>query len=101
MPKRLRLDHLLVERGFFSSREQAQRAIMAGGVKIGTRVASKASELVGGDTTIDVATPAKYVSRGGLKLEGALEHFQIEISGKTALDIGASTGGFSDCLLQY
>jgi 23S rRNA (cytidine1920-2'-O)/16S rRNA (cytidine1409-2'-O)-methyltransferase len=100
MAKRSRLDLLLVERGLFPSREQAQRAIMAGNIKIGTRVASKASELVGTDTDIDVAAPPKYVGRGGLKLEGALDYFQIDVTGKTALDIGASTGGFTDCLLQ-
>ena len=100
MPKRSRLDHLLVERGLFPSREQAQRAIMAGDIRIGTRVASKASELVGGDAAIDVATRPKYVSRGGLKLDGALDYFGIDVNAKTTLDIGASTGGFTDCLLQ-
>src|SRR3982750_2726641 len=100
MPKKFRLVELLVEQRLFSSREQAQRAIMAGNVKIGTRVASKASELVGTDAAIEVASPPKYVGRGGLKLEAALDYFQIDVIGKTALDIGASTGGFTDCLLQ-
>ena len=100
MPKKPRLDQLLVSRGLFASREQAQRAIMAGEVKIGTDTAMKASQLVGPDAEIDVATPAKYVGRGGLKLEGALDHFHIDVANKIALDIGASTGGFTDCLLQ-
>ncbi len=100
MPKKSRLDQLLVARGTFTSREQAQRAIMAGEIRIGTRVASKASELVSPDAEISATAPPKYVGRGGLKLEGALDHFQIDVAGKIALDIGASTGGFTDCLLQ-
>jgi len=100
MPKKSRLDQFLVSAGHFHSREQAQRAIMAGEIKIGTRVASKASELVQPDVEISVASPPKYVGRGGLKLEGALDSFQIDVPGKVALDIGASTGGFTDCLLQ-
>ena len=73
---------------------------MAGEVKIGTETALKASQTVGPDADISVATPAKYVGRGGLKLEGALDHFHIDVAGQIALDIGASTGGFTDCLLQ-
>jgi 23S rRNA (cytidine1920-2'-O)/16S rRNA (cytidine1409-2'-O)-methyltransferase len=98
--KKSRLDQALVARGFFASREQAQRAIMAGEIKIGTRVAAKASETVAPEADLTVATPPKYVGRGGLKLEGALDAFGIDASGKTVLDIGASTGGFTDCLLQ-
>jgi 23S rRNA (cytidine1920-2'-O)/16S rRNA (cytidine1409-2'-O)-methyltransferase len=100
MPKKSRLDQTLVARGSFASREQAQRAIMAGEIKVGTRIASKASELVESDAEITAAVPPKYVGRGGLKLEGALDHFDIDPNGKIALDIGASTGGFTDCLLQ-
>lgn len=100
MSKKLRLDQLLVGGGFFASREQAQRAVMAGEVKIGTEVASKPSQLVDPDAEIAVKAPPKFVGRGGLKLEGALDHFKIDIAGKAALDIGASTGGFTDCLLQ-
>lgn len=100
MPKKVRLDQVLVGNGFFSSREQAQRAVMAGEVKIGTTVASKPSQLVDPSAEIAVAAPPKFVGRGGLKLEGALEHFRIDVSGKVGLDIGASTGGFTDCLLQ-
>ena len=100
MPKRSRLDTTLVTRGLFASREQAQSAIMAGQVKIGTRVALKPSELLGADDQIEIAELPKYVGRGGLKLEGALDFFGISVRGEIAVDIGASTGGFTDCLLQ-
>jgi 23S rRNA (cytidine1920-2'-O)/16S rRNA (cytidine1409-2'-O)-methyltransferase len=100
MPKRSRLDNSLVARGFFTSREQAQRAILAGEVKIGTRVAAKASETVFETDDITVKEAPRFVGRGGLKLEGALDHFRIDVRENVALDIGASTGGFTDCLLQ-
>ncbi|HEV3410320.1 MAG TPA: TlyA family RNA methyltransferase [Chthoniobacterales bacterium] len=100
MPKRARLDNTLVERGLFPSREQAQRATMAGQVRTGDRVLAKSSELVAPDAELSVEAPDKYVGRGGLKLEGALDHFRVDPSGQTCLDIGASTGGFTDCLLQ-
>ena len=100
MSKKLRLDHLLVEKGLFASREQAQRAIMAGEVKVGTRTAAKPSQLLEPEAAIAVRPARKYVGRGALKLEGALHHFGIDVYGKIALDIGASTGGFTDCLLQ-
>jgi 23S rRNA (cytidine1920-2'-O)/16S rRNA (cytidine1409-2'-O)-methyltransferase len=100
MAKKLRIDNLLVERGLFESRESAQRSIMAGEVKIGEQVASKSSQLVDLDAAVTVAEPQRYVGRGGQKLEGALDHFQIDVKDKVALDIGASTGGFTDCLLQ-
>jgi 23S rRNA (cytidine1920-2'-O)/16S rRNA (cytidine1409-2'-O)-methyltransferase len=100
MSLKSRLDTFLVERGDFSSREQAQRAIMAGEIKIGTRVAAKASEQVTASDVVEVKAAQKYVGRGGLKLEGALDAFRLEVTGKMALDIGASTGGFTDCLLQ-
>jgi len=100
MPKKSRLDQLLVGQGFFSSREQARRAILAGHVSIGTRVAAKPSEMFDEQTPIAVKPIRKYVGRGALKLESALDHFKIDVHGKTALDIGASTGGFTDCMLQ-
>jgi 23S rRNA (cytidine1920-2'-O)/16S rRNA (cytidine1409-2'-O)-methyltransferase len=100
MSKKLRLDQLLVGRGLFASREQARRAILAGEVSVATRVANKPSELLGEQTAIAVKPTRKYVGRGALKLEAALEHFHIDLQGKTALDIGASTGGFTDCVLQ-
>ena len=100
MPKKLRLDQLLVGRGFFPSREQARRAILAGEVSVATRVADKPSELLDEQTAVAVKPTRKYVGRGALKLEPALDHFDIDLQGKTAVDIGASTGGFTDCMLQ-
>src|SRR5437588_8605482 len=100
MPKKLRLDQLLVGKGLFASREQARRAIMAGDIMVGTRTAAKPSELLEEETKITVKPTRKYVGRGALKLEAALDHFNINVGKKTALDIGASTGGFTDCMLQ-
>ena len=100
MPKKLRLDQLLVGKGLFPSREQARRAVMAGNVKVGTRIAVKASELLEKEAPISIKPTAKYVGRGALKLESALDYFKIDVRGKRALDIGASTGGFTDCMLQ-
>ena len=98
--KKSRLDRVLVAKGLFASREQAQRAVMAGEVKVGTRIAAKPSQLLEPDVAITVKPTRKYVGRGALKLESALNYFKIDIHGKVALDIGASTGGFTDCLLQ-
>lgn len=100
MSKKARLDVVLVEQGLFASREQAQRAVMAGEVTLADQVLNKSSILVPRDAELSVATPPKYVGRGGLKLEGALDHFAVAPAGAIALDIGASTGGFTDCLLQ-
>ncbi|MFN2623799.1 MAG: TlyA family RNA methyltransferase [Chthoniobacterales bacterium] len=99
--KKTRLDILLVDRGFFPSREQAQRAIMAGEVRVGEGLIDKASAKIKADAAITIDSSPTYVGRGGLKLEGALRHFGISVAGITALDIGASTGGFTDCLLQH
>src|SRR4051812_20877307 len=99
--KKSRLDLFLVERGFFPSREQAQRAIMAGEVRVGDEIVDKASVTVANGAVVSVQAQSRYVGRGGLKLEGALEHFGIGAAGTIALDIGASTGGFTDCLLQH
>ena len=96
-----RLDQLLVARGFFESREKAQRAIMAGAVSIGEQRADKAGTKVAEDAAISVKAAERYVGRGGLKMEGALAAFGIDPTGATCLDIGASTGGFTDCLLQH
>src|SRR4051794_35142857 len=101
MAKGIRLDQALVERGFFPSRHQAQSAIMAGAVNIDGQVARKASDLVRAEHEISIATRSRYVGRGGTKLEGAIAHFRIVCEGRVALDIGASTGGFTDCLLQH
>jgi 23S rRNA (cytidine1920-2'-O)/16S rRNA (cytidine1409-2'-O)-methyltransferase len=84
----------------FPSREQARRAILAGEVRVATRVADKPSELLEEQTAVVIKPTRKYVGRGALKLESALEHFPVDLMGKTALDIGASTGGFTDCMLQ-
>ena len=100
MAKKSRLDQLLVGRGLFPSREQARRAILAGEVSVATRVVDKPSELLDEETAISVKPARKYVGRGALKLEAALDHFQVALHGKIALDIGASTGGFTDCMLQ-
>jgi 23S rRNA (cytidine1920-2'-O)/16S rRNA (cytidine1409-2'-O)-methyltransferase len=100
MSKRIRIDTLLVERGLFESRESAQRALMAGEVKVGENVVAKASQMFDPDAPVTIAEAPRYVGRGGLKLEGALDHFQIDVKDKIGLDIGASTGGFTDCLLQ-
>jgi 23S rRNA (cytidine1920-2'-O)/16S rRNA (cytidine1409-2'-O)-methyltransferase len=96
-----RLDQALVERGICESRERAKRAILAGQVRINAQSAHKPSDTVkpGDEITLDAGE--KYVSRGGHKLEHALHHFQLDVTGLTALDLGASTGGFTDCLLQH
>jgi 23S rRNA (cytidine1920-2'-O)/16S rRNA (cytidine1409-2'-O)-methyltransferase len=100
MAKRFRLDAVLTERGLFPSREQAQRAIMAGEIKINDRIAMKSSLLVDPNVAVEIETPHQFVSRGGLKLAAALTDFNIDPTGKVGLDVGASTGGFTDCLLQ-
>jgi 23S rRNA (cytidine1920-2'-O)/16S rRNA (cytidine1409-2'-O)-methyltransferase len=101
MPKKLRLDQLLVGKGLFASRERARQAVMAGEVIVGTRIAAKPSELLDERAAITVKPSRKYVGRGALKLEAALDHFNIDVHNKTALDIGASTGGFTDCMVQH
>jgi 23S rRNA (cytidine1920-2'-O)/16S rRNA (cytidine1409-2'-O)-methyltransferase len=95
-----RLDQALVERGLCASREQAKRAILAGQVRVNAQTARKPSDAVKPGDTLTVAVPEKFVSRGGLKLEHALEYFHVDVAGQTAIDLGASTGGFTDCLLQ-
>src|SRR6266436_9182966 len=95
-----RLDSALVERGLCESREKAKRAIMAGRVRINQQIAQKPSDPVGTSDELDLVRGEKYVSRGGLKLEEALVRFRLEVAGLSALDLGASTGGFTDCLLQ-
>ncbi len=97
----IRLDQALVERGLCESREKAKRAIMAGAVRINDRPAHKPSETIAPADQLALVAGERYVSRGGLKLERALEHFQLNVSGRTAIDLGASTGGFTDCLLQH
>ena len=104
MPKisRTRLDKLLLERGVVSSRERAQALILAGKVLVNEQKIEKAGANVEPDCAIRLlGEDLRYVSRGGLKLEKALHHWQIDVTGRTCLDIGASTGGFTDCLLQH
>jgi 23S rRNA (cytidine1920-2'-O)/16S rRNA (cytidine1409-2'-O)-methyltransferase len=97
-----RLDLLVVERGLAESREKAQAMILAGEVRVNGERSEKAGAQIVEDARIEVSgTSAKYASRGGMKLEGALQDFGIEVGGRICLDIGSSTGGFTDCLLQH
>jgi len=95
-----RLDLLLVERGLAQSREKARALILAGQVLVHGQKIDKAGHSVSIDSKIELLESPKYVGRGGLKLEAALDHFRIQTAGKVCLDIGSSTGGFTDCLLQ-
>src|SRR5438034_5573002 len=98
--KKVRADLLLVQRGLVESREKAQRLILAGKVMRDNQPVSKPGQLLNQDAALQVAEKLQYVSRGGWKLEKALDEFHVDVSGKVALDAGASTGGFTDCLLQ-
>jgi 23S rRNA (cytidine1920-2'-O)/16S rRNA (cytidine1409-2'-O)-methyltransferase len=102
LPKdKIRLDLLLVQRGLAESRETAKRMIMAGQVEVDKALADKPGHLIPISSHISLKTPpSPYVSRGGQKLEAALEQFSVDVRGDTLLDVGASTGGFTDCLLQ-
>ncbi len=95
-----RLDQALVERGLCDSREKAKRAILANTVRVNQQPARKASDPVKPSDQVSLAVAEKYVSRGGHKLEHGLKHFGLDVAGCTAVDLGASTGGFTDCLLQ-
>jgi 23S rRNA (cytidine1920-2'-O)/16S rRNA (cytidine1409-2'-O)-methyltransferase len=96
-----RVDVLLVEKGLCESREQAKRLILAGEVRIGDRVVDKPGQKLAEDAALEVREKPKFVGRGGIKLEGALEAFGIDPTGWVCIDVGASTGGFTDCLLQH
>lgn len=98
--KKDRADALLVSRGLCDSREQAKRLILAGEVRTGDRVVDKPSMALAPDAPLEVKEKLRYVGRGGLKLEGALDAFEINPEGWVCIDVGASTGGFTDCLLQ-
>ena len=100
MAERLRADRLLVERGLFESRAKAQAAIEAGLVRAGGKPVRKASEEIATDSEIEASPAHPYVSRGGLKLAPALNHFGFDPAGRVSLDVGASTGGFTDVLLR-
>lgn len=98
--KKDRIDTLLVTRGLCDSREQAKRLVLAGEVRSGDRIIDKPSTKLAEDAPLEVKEKLRYVGRGGLKLEGALDAFQINPHGWVCIDVGASTGGFTDCLLQ-
>ncbi|HBA83448.1 MAG TPA: TlyA family rRNA (cytidine-2'-O)-methyltransferase [Verrucomicrobia bacterium] len=97
----MRLDQLLVARGLVESREKAQRLIRAGKVRVGGRPAAKPGHEYPDDAILEVEAPERFVSRGGEKLEEAFRQFQPAVEGLVCLDVGASTGGFTDCLLQH
>ena len=100
--KRVRLDTLLSDRGLFSSRSRAAASVLAGDVVLlpERRRAEKPGQMVSEDVELEVASPPPFVSRGGIKLANALDAWGIDVDGRGALDVGASTGGFTDCLLQ-
>ena len=100
MATRVRLDRLLVEKGLVESREKAIRLILAGEVLIDGQRVDKAGSLIPTDADVDIRGRSPYVSRGGEKLVHALERFGIAVKGRTCIDVGSSTGGFTDCLLQ-
>jgi 23S rRNA (cytidine1920-2'-O)/16S rRNA (cytidine1409-2'-O)-methyltransferase len=95
-----RLDRWMTEHGLADNRQKAQALIMAGAVLVDGQKALKAGQAVGEDARVEVTARPRYVSRGGLKLEGALKHFGIDVNGFVCADFGSSTGGFTDCLLQ-
>lgn len=96
----MRADVLLVERGLAETRERARQLIMAGRARVGTLTLVKPAQMLDSTVEIEVTEPERYVSRGGYKLEGALDAFGIDVAGLRCMDLGASTGGFTDCLLQ-
>ncbi len=98
--RRTRLDRFLVEHGLVETRQKAQAVIMAGLVQVDGKKVDKAGALVPRDSAAEVLETPRYVGRGGLKLEAALDRFNWEVPGKIFLDVGSSTGGFVDCLLQ-
>jgi 23S rRNA (cytidine1920-2'-O)/16S rRNA (cytidine1409-2'-O)-methyltransferase len=98
--RKQRLDVALVERGLAESRTLAQSLVLAGEVRVDGQAAAKSSQMVSPGTQLEVIEPPAFVSRGGEKLQAALESFGLEVAGKRCADVGASTGGFTDCLLQ-
>jgi 23S rRNA (cytidine1920-2'-O)/16S rRNA (cytidine1409-2'-O)-methyltransferase len=98
---KLRIDSLLVEKGLAESRAKARALIMAGEVSVEGKTMIKSGTLVSENAAISILQPSPFVSRGGIKLDFALDHFQLDVTSKVAADIGASTGGFTDCLLQH
>jgi 23S rRNA (cytidine1920-2'-O)/16S rRNA (cytidine1409-2'-O)-methyltransferase len=100
-PGKTRIDQLLTERGLADTRERGQALIIAGYVRVNGQRVDKPGQRVADNAAIEVTERLKYVSRGGLKLEAAIARFQIDVTGKVCIDIGSSTGGFTDCLLQH
>lgn len=99
--KKIRLDQLLVEKGLAESREKARRVILAGQVLVDGQPSPKPGQALSPDRGIVLKEAERFVSRGGEKLEGAMEAFKLDLTGKVCLDIGSSTGGFTDCMLQH
>jgi 23S rRNA (cytidine1920-2'-O)/16S rRNA (cytidine1409-2'-O)-methyltransferase len=97
---RVRIDQLLVERGLAESRERAQALVIAGSVLVDGQKARKPGQAVKGDSRLELIGRLPFVGRGGLKLQAALDQFGVDVAGRVCVDIGASTGGFTDCLLQ-
>jgi 23S rRNA (cytidine1920-2'-O)/16S rRNA (cytidine1409-2'-O)-methyltransferase len=97
---KVRLDQLLAQRGLFPSRSRAAASVMAGEVRVGDQVADKPGRLVEENIEVSVAGGRRFVSRGGIKLENALEALAVPVEGRRCMDVGASTGGFTDCLLK-
>ena len=97
---RVRLDQLLVQRSLAPSRERAQALILAGAVRVNGERLSRRADNVDDDATITIDTGPRFVSRGGEKLDAALDELGLDVRGRVALDVGSSTGGFTDCLLQ-
>src|SRR5712664_3930875 len=98
---KVRLDVMLTERGLAETREKAQALVLAGEVLVNGVKARKPGQSVAPDAEVEVLARPAYVGRGGLKLEAAIDHFRIQAAGRVCLDVGASTGGFTDCLLQH
>ena len=101
MSAKQRIDQLLVERNLVNSRQKAQALILAGNVLVNGQREDKAGHSVASDSRVELIATPKYVGRGGLKLEAALQHWEINVDGAVCLDVGSSTGGFTDCLLQH
>lgn len=99
-PAKRRIDQLLVDRGLAESRERAQALIIAGYVYSAGRKIDKPGQQIADDAAVEITERLRYVSRGGLKLESALDHFRVDVADRVCVDVGASTGGFTDCLLQ-
>jgi len=95
-----RIDSLLLEKGLVESRAKAQALIMAGEVEVGGKTIIKSGTLVAEEAVITIRKPPPFIGRGGVKLDYALDHFQLDVSSKVVADVGASTGGFTDCLLK-